>query len=68
MAVFEFRGVVAASGKSIRGVRDAENAKMLRAALRRDGILLTLATEEAVAKATAKRDIDLLKYFRVSTS
>jgi len=64
MAVFEFRGVVASSGKAIKGVRDAENAKMLRAALRRDGILLTLATEEAVAKSKAKRDIDLFKYFR----
>jgi general secretion pathway protein F len=64
MAVFEFRGVVAASGKAIRGVRDAENPKVLRAALRREGILLTLATEEAVAKSKAKRDIDLLKWFR----
>src|SRR5689334_13008799 len=64
MAVFEFRGVVAASGKAIRGVRDAENAKVLRTALRRDGILLTMATEEAVAKSKAKRDIDLLKWFR----
>src|SRR3954447_13683235 len=64
MAVFEFRGVVAASGKAIRGVRDAENAKVLRAALRRDGILLTLATEEAAAKSKTKRDIDLLKFFR----
>ena len=64
MAVFEFRGVLAASGKAIRGVRDAENAKVLRTALRRDGILLTLATEEAVAKSKTKRDIDLLKYFR----
>jgi general secretion pathway protein F len=64
MAVFEFRGVAASTGKVIRGVRDAENAKMLRAALRRDGILLTLATEETVAKSKAKRDIDLFKYFR----
>ena len=45
MAVFEFRGVAASTGKVIRGVRDAENAKMLRAALRRDGIVLTSATE-----------------------
>jgi general secretion pathway protein F len=64
MAVFEFRGVVGATGKGIKGVRDAENAKMLRASLRRDGILLTLATEEAAAKSKAKHDIDLLKYFR----
>ena len=64
MAVFEFRGVVANTGKAVRGVRDAENAKMLRAALRRDGIMLTLATEEAAAKAKTGRDIDVFKVFR----
>jgi general secretion pathway protein F len=64
MAVFEFRGVLATTGKAVRGVRDAENAKMLRASLRRDGILLTLATEEAAGKAKTSREIDLFKYFR----
>ena len=64
MAVFEFRGVVAATGKAVKGVRDAENAKVLRAALRRDGIMLTLANEEAAGKAKKSGDIDLFKYFR----
>jgi general secretion pathway protein F len=64
MAVFEFRGVLASTGKVVRGVRDAENAKVLRAVLRRDGIMLTLATEETAAKAKTTRDIDLLKFFR----
>jgi general secretion pathway protein F len=64
MAVFEFRGVVSTTGKAVRGVRDAENAKVLRAALRRDGILLTLATEEAAGKAKTAREINLLKFFR----
>jgi general secretion pathway protein F len=64
MAVFEFRGVVANTGKAVRGVRDAENPKMLRAALRRDGIMLTLATEEAAAKTKKGREIDLFKFFR----
>jgi general secretion pathway protein F len=64
MAVFEFRGVVASSGKTVRGVRDAENAKVLRSALRRDGILLTLATEETATKSKSAREIDLFKYFR----
>ncbi|HKQ68930.1 MAG TPA: type II secretion system inner membrane protein GspF [Polyangiaceae bacterium] len=64
MAVFEFRGVMAQTGKPVKGVRDAENAKVLRSALRRDGIMLTLATEEAAAKATSKRDIDLFRVFR----
>jgi len=59
MAVFEFRGVVASTGKAVKGVRDAENAKVLRTALRRDGILLTLATEETAAKTKKNREIDL---------
>ena len=64
MAVFEFRGVVATTGKAVKGVRDAENAKVLRASLRRDGILLTLATEEAAAKTKKGGEIDLFKFFR----
>lgn len=69
MAVYEYRGIAVASGKPVKGVRDAENAKALRAVLRRDGILLTLATEEAKAKAKAKGDIDLLKLLRrISTA
>jgi general secretion pathway protein F len=45
MAVFEYRGIVAASGKQVRGVRDADNAKTLRGVLKREGILLTKAQE-----------------------
>src|SRR5262245_41896939 len=69
MAVFEFRGVTASTGKAVKGVRDAENAKVLRSLLRKDGILLTLAEETTVAKEKSKRDIDLFKYFRrISTN
>ena len=46
MAVFEYRGILVGTGKQVNGVRDADNAKVLRAALRKDGILLTVATEE----------------------
>ena len=46
MAVFEYRGILIGSGKPVKGVRDSENAKALRAVLRKDGILLTTATEE----------------------
>ena len=45
MAVFEYRGILSASGKQVRGVRDADNAKTLRATLKREGILLTRAQE-----------------------
>jgi general secretion pathway protein F len=45
MAVFEYRGILAASGKQVSGVRDADNAKSLRSVLKREGVLLTGAQE-----------------------
>jgi general secretion pathway protein F len=55
MAVFEYRGIVAGSGKNVHGVRDADNAKSLRAALKREGVLLTSAHEEVKARAGARK-------------
>ena len=65
MAVFEYRGILVSSGKQVKGVRDAENAKALRAVLRRDGIMLTSATEDrkAAAAAQGKRGVDLKALF-----
>src|SRR5262245_58303040 len=66
MAVFVYSGLAIASGKKVTGVRDADNAKTLRAILKREGILLTEASEE---KRTAKRgrSINLGAFFnRVS--
>jgi general secretion pathway protein F len=68
MAVYEYRGIQIDNGKPVKGYRDADNAKALRAMLRRDGILLTLATEESDRKAKAKRDIDLFAIFRRATT
>ena len=64
MAVYEYRGIVIVSGKATKGLRDADNPKQLRAILRREGVMLTSATEEAQAKAKSKGDIDLLAVFR----
>ena len=58
MAVFEYRGLVAATGKQVHGVRDADNAKVLRATLKREGVLLTSAQEEKGRRATS-RTLDL---------
>ncbi|MEZ4299084.1 MAG: type II secretion system inner membrane protein GspF [Polyangiaceae bacterium] len=56
MAVFEYRGILVTTGKPTKGFRDAENAKSLRTALRKDGILLTVANEtKAKAEAAAKK-------------
>jgi general secretion pathway protein F len=62
MAVFEYRGILVGTGKPTKGVRDAENAKALRALLRKDGVLLTSATEEQAAKAKQKRDLKLFAF------
>jgi len=62
LAVFEYKGILAATGKQVKGVRDAENAKALRAALRKDGILLTTAAEERAAAAQTKRSINLFAF------
>jgi general secretion pathway protein F len=65
MAVFEYRGIFIASGKPAKGVRDADNAKSLRTALRKEGILLSSATEDsAKAKAEKKRDIDVFAFLK----
>ena len=67
MAVFEYKGIQIQSGKAVKGIRDAENARALRGLLRRDGILLTLATEESERKQKQKRNIDLFAFMRRPT-
>ena len=53
MAVFEYRGLVVASGKDVKGIRDADNVKVLRAALKRDGVMLTVASEGKVSASSS---------------
>jgi general secretion pathway protein F len=66
---FEYRGLEVASGKAVKGYRDADSPKALRGLLRREGILLTLATPENERNARAKRDIVLLGFlYRPSAS
>lgn len=66
MAVFVYTGLAVASGKKVSGVRDADNPKILRAQLKREGVLLTEATEEKRNKKQG-RSINLGAFFnRVS--
>jgi general secretion pathway protein F len=67
MAVYEWRGIDA-RGKETRGIRDADNVKVLRSLLKKDGVLLTQALEGAQAKKAKAREVDFGKFFRrVST-
>lgn len=66
MAVFAYRGLVVSTGKTVSDVRDADNLKALRAALKREGVLLTEATEEKGGKKKG-RSINFGAFFnRVS--
>src|SRR5690606_9162359 len=65
---YAFRGIEAASGKAVKGYRDADSQKALRALLRREGILLTSASEEAEQDARQKREIDLLAFLKRPTT
>lgn len=68
MAVYEWRGIAGATGKEVKGVRDAENVRALRTLLRKDGVILTQALEEHEAKKKNAREVDFARYFRrVST-
>ena len=63
MAVFEYSGILVGTGKSVKGVRDADGVKALRGHLRKDGILLTTATEEKEARAKEGGSINLRRLF-----
>lgn len=74
MPVFEYKGLNEA-GKPLKGVRDADSAKTLRALLRKEGIFLTevVGQKQAAGGEAApggKVEIDLKKTFagRVSTT
>lgn len=63
MAVFAYKGIDK-SGKDVKGVRDADNQRQLRMALKREGVLVTEILEQAEAAAKNARDIDFGKIFR----
>jgi general secretion pathway protein F len=68
MAVFHWQGIDK-GGRTQKGVRDADNPKVLRAALRRDGILATAIEEESAARTRTAREVDFRRFFqRVSAS
>jgi general secretion pathway protein F len=63
MAVYEWRGVNA-TGRTVKGVRDAESPKALRNVLRRDGVLVTDVVEEAEARKRKSRDVNFKRFFQ----
>jgi general secretion pathway protein F len=64
MAVFAFRGIESQTGKAVKGFRDADSPKALRAVLRREGVLLTEATKENKRLEKSGKNVDLFAFFK----
>src|SRR6266568_5023875 len=64
MALWAYKGI-GGDGKAVTGAREADSPKMLRAMLRRDGILVTDVSEARGGKSAAahgkglRREVDL---------
>ncbi|MFI5306624.1 MAG: type II secretion system inner membrane protein GspF [Polyangiales bacterium] len=63
MAVFQWQGIDA-RGKDVKGIRDADNPRLLRVLLRKEGILATAIEEEAAARTRTRREIDFGQIFQ----
>ena len=70
MAMWAYKGVDP-RGKAVNGIRDADSPKMLRALLRRDGVLVTDVAEARAGKAASangasglRREVDLKAIFQ----
>lgn len=63
MAVFQWQGIDA-KGKDVKGIRDADNPRLLRVILRREGILATNIEEEGAHKKRTDRNIDFAGFFQ----
>ncbi len=63
MPIFEYQGI-AKSGKAVKGIRDADSPRALRAALAREGILLSGVTPAKEAAERRRREVHLTHIFR----
>ena len=65
MPLYQYQGIRKADGKDVKGTRDADNEKALRAALKRDGILVSEIAEKGTAADRKAVDFKKLLFQRV---
>lgn len=63
MAVYGWKGINA-KGKALKGVRDAESPRALRALLKREGILVTEMLADQAMRQKRSREVDFGRMFR----
>jgi general secretion pathway protein F len=61
LPIYEYKGVRKDGGRSVKGLQDADNDKALRAALKRQGILLTELRVKGQGRG--RGDVDFKRYF-----
>ncbi len=61
--VFNYEGITK-SGKTVKGIRDVDSPRSLRAALARDRIILTKVTPAKEAAESRRREVDLGRLLR----
>jgi len=64
--LYQYQGIRRTDGRSVRGTRDADNEKALRAVLKRDGILISELSEKGTAEDRRAVDFKRLLFKRVN--
>lgn len=65
MPLYEYQGIRKGDGRTVKGTRDADSEKALRAALKRDGVLVTGIAEKGRGKGLGEIDFKKLLFKRV---
>lgn len=66
MPIYEYKGIRKDNGKAVKGLRDADTEKGLRAALKREAIMLTAVREKGHGRARGEVDFKKMFSNRVS--
>jgi general secretion pathway protein F len=66
LPIYEYKGIRKDNGKAVKGLRDADTEKGLRAALKREAIMLTAVREKGHGRARGEVDFKKMFSNRVS--
>ncbi len=66
MPLYEYQGIRRSDGRNVKGSRDAESEKVARAALKREGILITAIEQKGQGRERGDIDFKKLLFKRVT--
>lgn len=65
MPIYQYQGIRKSDGKQVKGLKDADNERMLRAQLKREGVLITEIHEKGQGRSRSEIDLKTLLFKRV---